>query len=515
MSKKISDFTQQTALQGSDLLNIVRSGTNYNVTFTNVLESLGVTGSLNVVGDPLGIPILEQPSSTVNNFRSLESSKGVLASVSANNGIKLATNFAQGTTGQKIIKDLAANQLLFKSLEAGSDIAINDDGDHLRISFVGGSASTKTVLVGQESDFPSPVSGVITLANNTDYLITNDISTANRFVVGKSTTMRAASGQIVQLTYTGSGDMLTGVDPNFRAEKITLDCPNGNLLNMTAPGGNGIIQFVEMNVQSCNTGGTVSGAFICRFNAVAWEDIKTKGVTFSGSNLNLVYDTGVVFLNGGEFIDLGSATFNTVSIDGIIVQTSAGGTTFLKGAAASANINAGGLGVVTNNRIFGSASPLSGISSDDARWNFNLNDDIPDTRPDALLSFQTPTTTVLAAATPAKITGTWGIERSSQMTATTGGRVTYDGEKASTLPITCALSLEPVTGTNKVVNIYLAKNGSVITNSKVQTVVSSGSPKNQAVIWQDSLANGEYYECFIESVDGTDLQVNTATLRVN
>lgn len=101
------------------------------------------------------------------------------------------------------------------------------------------------------------------------------------------------------------------------------------------------------------------------------------------------------------------------------------------------------------------------------------------------------------------------------MTATAGGRITYNGEKNATLPVTATVSLEPVSGTNKDINIYLAKNGVVITASKVFTTVSAVSPKNQSVVWQDSWASGDYYEVWIESVDGTDVQVNTAKLRVN
>ena len=101
------------------------------------------------------------------------------------------------------------------------------------------------------------------------------------------------------------------------------------------------------------------------------------------------------------------------------------------------------------------------------------------------------------------------------MSGTVAGRLTYKGEKKSTLPISGTISIEPVSGTNKAVNIYLAKNGSVIVASLVHLVISSGSPKSPPINWQDAFNENDFYEMFIESIDGTNLQVNTANLRVN
>jgi len=513
-SQKISSFNTQSILAGTDLFTLVRNGTNVNVKFSDLQSSLGVTGTLNQVGDPFGVPVLDKVGND-NNIRNISSTKGVIASVNAQDGIDLACNFSQSAVGFPVIADLNADQYKIKTLTAGVGIALTDNGTSISISFSPSAGSSKTIVVSTISDFPEPVAGVITLEPDRDYLIANDITTANRFIVSNPNTIRASSSQMVTLAYTGTGDMFTGNEPNFKTVNITVSAPNGDIFNTTAPSGNGIVQMVEANIESCKNIGVMDGNFITRFTNVAFENIQDGGLSFTGSNNILVVDVGVAFLGGGSLIDLGTATFNTVSITGGNIADSAVGTFFLSGATDSENINVGGLGAVLNNNGFGSGSALSGISVDDARWNFNANNTIPDTRPDALLSFTTPTTTVLAVATPALVTGAWSVERESQMTGTVAGRVTYDGEKGATLPITATLSLEPVSGTNKSVNIYLAKNGSIVANSVVVTVVSSGSPKNQSVVWQDVFQNDDFYEVWIESVDGTDLQVNTAKLRVN
>jgi hypothetical protein len=514
-SQKESQFLTKDTFTASDRVTGLSGGTNYNFSYTALYNAFSGLGSFNQVGAPLGVPVLEQPAAGVNNVRNLESSKGVIASVSANNGINLACNFKQPLSGSKIIKDLNAAQYEFKSLTAGANISLTDLTDSIRINYSPTITTNKTVIISEESDFPTPVLGVITLEADKDYLIVNDITTANRFVTSRPNTIRAASSQMVTLTYSGVGTMFTSVDPSLKLVNISVSCPNGDLFGSTAPTQPGIIQMVESNVKACQSLGNIDGNFITRFTNVAFENLVLNGLTFSGANEILVVDVGVAFIMGGSLIDLGTATFNSVSIDSGIIPYSAVGTFFLSGLVNSGNINVGGLGTVINNKGFGLGSSLNGISTDDARWNFSSNNSIPDTRPDGLVALTTPTTTVLGVATPAKITGVFSIVRTSQMTATTDGRITYDGEKNATLPITAAISLEPVSGTNKDINIYLAKNGVVIPSSKVFTTVSAVSPKNQSVVWQDSWALGDYYEVWIESIDGTDVQVNTAKLRVN
>ena len=514
VSQKISSFNVSTTLNDSDLFTFVVNGTNKNIAYSSFKTDLGVTGTLSQTGNALAAPVLDQVGSDYN-IRSIEGGAGINTSVSAENGINVACNFTQGSSGLPLITSLKSSQYEFKTLVAGNNMAIADNGDHLTIGFNPSSGSSKTVVVSSISDFPEPITGVITLAAETDYLIVDDISTVNRFVVSVPNSIRASTSQMVTLEYTGSGDMFTGVNPNFKIANITVAAPNGHILNTTSPLGTGIVQMVESNIGACQTIGSIDGNFITRFSSIAFESIALGGLTFSGANNILVIDVGVAFLGGGSLIDLGTATFNTVSITGGNIADSSVGAFFLSGATLSANINVGGLGSVINNNEFGSGTSLQGISTNDARWNFLANNNIPDTRPDGLLSFDAPTTSVLTAATPALITGAWTIERVSQMSGTVVGRLTYDGEKNSTLPITVTLSLEPVAGTNKDINIYLAKNGTVISNSKAITTVSAGSPKNQSVLWQDAFAGGDYYEIWIESVDGTDVQVNTAKLRVN
>lgn len=516
MSEKISKFASVTSLQTTDFFNIVRDGQNLKLDYASFLSGLGVSGQISSIGANTSVPVLFQPASNYNYIRGIEPKQGVTAQVSAQGGIELKTNLANATGGDaSLIVDPTATQIKWRQLVAGDGIELDQDGDLITLSTTTATASVKTVIVQSVDDFPTAVSGVITLADNTDYFLANDIATANRFVAGNRTSVRGPASQIVTLSYSGTGTMFTSTNPNFRIDRVTVSCPNGKLFDMSSSGG-GIFQMIESNIAECDTIGDIGSMFIVRFKGVAFQDIKTEGMTFSGAIDIFFSDTFVSFMNGvgGTLYDLGSATFNSVTIDNQFDKSSVA-STFISGLAASGNINADGLATCRNALTQPTTTTLSGVSPNDARWVFLANNDIQDTRPDGLVTLDAPTTTVLAAATPAKISGAFTVQRQSQMTGDATGRITFDGVRSATLPLSTALSVEPVSGTNKSVNIYFAKNGTVQTTSKVNTVVSAGTPKNQSILWQDNWANGDYYEVFIESVDGTDIQVNTMAFRVD
>jgi hypothetical protein len=277
--------------------------------------------------------------------------------------------------------------------------------------------------------------------------------------------------------------------------------------------------MTDMTVDDCDTIGTVDGITSLQFNNVAWNDIKTDGISLLNSNTAFYMQDNLVTLNGGTFLDLGTATVEGFTLTNPFAILAAG-TTFLSGAASSANINSGGLGSIVNGRFSGTGTILSTISPDDARWNFFVNDGIQDTRPDGLLSLNgAKTVTISAANTPVKIGGVaadWVIERSSQMTGNTDGRITYDGERTATLPMLANISAEAASGTNKDLTFYIAIDGAIVANSKVSTTVSSGAPKNTTIPWQDALTNAQYVEVWVENnTDTTDVVVNTGILRVN
>jgi hypothetical protein len=358
---------------------------------------------------------------------------------------------------------------------------------------------------------------VITLADDTIYFLTNDISSANRYVMGDNTVL-ASEDQVVSLGYTGTGAMFTGTDVECKIKDISLNQSNvaGSLFNMTNASTANFFTLDNVRVIECGTIGTINNFQGFQSSNVIYDCVNTDGFTFTGAFSVIAIKETITELLAGDFIDLGTSTASNIEISGGVADLAAG-TTFLKGAASSANINTGGLGLVEKITTIGAGTPLSGISSDDIRWDFVLNSDIPDTQPDGLLSLTVAdTVTISAVDTPVLVAGPWNIERTSRFTGTPAGRLTYNGEKNVVVPVTLDATIQAASGTNKSITLYCAKNGSVVANSASTNIVGAGSPKNTSVHWQLEMAENDYVELWVENnTDTINLSVENAKIRLN
>ena len=378
----------------------------------------------------------------------------------------------------------------------------------------------KQVIVNVLADFPAPVSSVITLADDTEYLIGGNLSLGlNELVMGDDCSVKGIDSVSVTLTFTGTGDMFTITNKRARISSLTISCASGRFINFS-DNTDTIFRVVDCSV-SCATFGLFnsSGAngTTVRFTNVSPSAITSSGCTITGDWNTWLWEKSAVNMQGGILFNFGSATFDAILLDVILANLSAG-TTLISGAAASANINAGGTAVVTRMLTSGAGTILATISVDDALWTFFHNDDIADTRPDGLLSMQSNATeTIIAVAgTPVLVAGTWVIERTSQFTGTTAGRLTYDGGKDATLPISGAFTVEPASGGAVTISIEVAVGGSVIPNSKRTASTSAGNPVSIAIPWQEVLSTTNFVEFFVTNEDTTvNILVSSATGLVN
>lgn len=511
--KSISDFSALSTIPADAVLTFISGGVNYKITKTDFLAALGVTGTLVADGASGATPVLDIAGS-VNNIRSVEDGPGILSSVSAENGLKLEHNLTVDKTGSPIVISETLASPIVRSLVQGSGISLAASGNTITVSATSAPASN-VVIVNAMTDFPAPVAGVITLAADTEYLVGGDLTTSNRFVLSNRSVLGAGDSTNNSITYTGTGTMFTGSNVTAKIKDITVEAATGTLLNVTGSGAE-IFQMLGVTVTSCGTVGTIGSLLGFQIDQCIFSDIKTNGITFTGAMGTALIQSALNNVNGGTFFNLGSATFNALSFISNFT-TLASGTFFLSGLASSGNINSGSLGAVTNSRFSGAGTPLSTVTANDARWQFAENDGIADTRVDGLLSLTTTDTiTITTINVAVKIDGPWNSERASQMTAATTGTITYNGEKGAIVPITANVSMEPVSGTNKNLSLYIAINGTKVANSRARTTISAGSPKNTPVLWQVALAAGDTVEVHVENnSDTTNVQINSAILRVN
>ena len=183
-----SEFVAQTSILAGSSFGFFNNGYNYQITYANFLNGLGVTGTIAQVGDVTGVPVLD--ISGVNNYiRNLEEGSGISLNLSAEDGIEISHNFTIDSVGEPIVQNGGAASPTFVSIEGGDGIGVTTTGTRVVIS------STETLSFA-----------TITMAGNatatTIASTATAVKAAGTFVVGdvSSNFTAVTSGRI---THTG------------------------------------------------------------------------------------------------------------------------------------------------------------------------------------------------------------------------------------------------------------------------------------------------------------------------
>jgi len=383
-------------------------------------------------------------------------------------------------------------------------------------------AAGNEIIVNSMADFPAAAAGVRTLDDDTRYVLAAGVTTSDRFVLGSNTQITSFSTISPVFEYTGTGAMFTAIDNTVLIQDIRLNCPNGEVFNFSdvaTPNTNiGFIKDVLIN------NAAKFGTFDSLISLVITDTScfnATDGITLAGTGWRV-----------WRFQDIGmistSATFVGVDLGlsecaGILFQTSLFTMTdpaaiAFKGAASSANVPVGSIGRISNMNTPAVGIALSGLTTDDIRWSFFDNDAVPDTMPDSFITMtgNATATTIAVTGTPVLIAGTWTEEQSSQFTTTAAGRITYNGERNLKAPILASLSCRMVSGSDTDVTFSLYKNGVQIAASQQGNTVKAAATGNTSIMWQDDIAEGDYFELFVANEDGTiNILVEDAKFLIN
>lgn len=390
-------------------------------------------------------------------------------------------------------------------------------------------AAANVVYVNSTSDLPAASGGARALVADTAYVIGADITITETLTPANGCSIVGNTVFGATLKSTSASGLFVGGDASFQVTNISIGAPNGPLFNIvdTTPG----TSIVSLNDFACTeyqSIGSFTSCFGVQIVGGSFLDTtnSTDGVTFSGATgwqvisvRQVVASTSSASYTGIDFDTSVAASIEVTDYSIIGVS----GTKAIDGAAAGGNVAADTIGTVTACTLNGGgATPLTGISRDDFRWDFEGNAGVANTRPDVLLSMQNNATDTTIASSSSDgsnavlIAGTWTDEGSSHYTSTTGGRATYDGERDFTTPITARLSIEPASGTNITMAAYLAINGTVITGSRSVIRGDNSDPKNISVVWQYNFTEDDYIEIYVENqTNSVDLLVSSAIIRIN
>lgn len=386
---------------------------------------------------------------------------------------------------------------------------------------------TKIITVNQESDFPAPVAGVITLAGFTQYIISDDVTTANRFVMNEGTKISGNGAFASDFTYTGTGDMFTGTAVAFEFDDLSVKAPNANqIINVTGS----LLNTVLMNkcrfTDTPKLGTFNSVAPVCSFCSFLRFD---DGFTFLGGPF-----FGFVFLNvltidqdaGAIHYDLGSAIFlnlefKSAEMDGIgtCISSSVGGANFPAGLEATVLTSTFGIsggmtplsgftnGFQANQWIFANNSPLALV--DDSKFSGDL----------FLLTANTLTVVTqgvfVETGTPGA--GSWDSDIGNKFTLNAAGYLTYVGIRTIDVEVIATASIEKVGGGSDELEGRIAKNWTAGSSgeSKSQSPTENSAPASITMTAGIQLATGDTIRIIYANNDSTaDIIVNVQKIDV-
>ena len=112
-------------------------------------------------------------------------------------------------------------------------------------------------------------------------------------------------------------------------------------------------------------------------------------------------------------------------------------------------------------------------------------------------------TTIATQGTAVKVAGTWVVQTESNFTGNTTGRLTYTGSTTEVVSANVSITFSHAGGGTDNLAVYIAKNGSVLTASKLTRAVTGSARANVGTFFNVSMANSDYLEVFVSNDSDT------------
>ena len=132
----------------------------------------------------------------------------------------------------------------------------------------------------------------------------------------------------------------------------------------------------------------------------------------------------------------------------------------------------------------------------------SANDDLA--YAESYLQGNSTATVIASTATPVLIAGTWAFGVNTGFTQTSSGRFTYNGSTTAVMTIHASITLDPVSASNQNLSVYVAKNGAVISETRISASIAAGLTQNLALSTNQSFATNDYVELFVRNSTSTD-----------
>lgn len=383
-------------------------------------------------------------------------------------------------SGETALEFIDRTFLLLKDVPSSY---VGRSGDFLRVNsgetgleFLPNPISDSIVWIESVDDFAVQDATTITLESNKIYIPAAPISTGKRFVCQPNTSIFGLSlSRDVTWTYTGTGDMFTGVDvETVSISRLQYNCSNANQVfnfSDTTPGLSQIVLSLCIGVVT--TGaiakkfGTFTDVVLLQIDACSAPDID-DGITLAG-NIGLLSINR--FFEGSDeatfvALDLGSATIDQAfEIVNFSMNCATAGSVGISGLASSGNIGANIIATVRDCE-FNVDTPLVNVDPSDIRYEFTGNSDVPDSlnAADVYLTGGTELIEIASASTfaeigvPGSAGVSWASDVSSRFSVGADGVVTYNGVKPIDVVVSATATVSKVGGGADEIEVRIAQN---------------------------------------------------------
>lgn len=353
------------------------------------------------------------------------------------------------------------------------------------------------VLVKSLSDFPTPVSGVITLEDNISYEINGAVNIGtNRIVVGTSNIIYGIDKSDDRLIYTGNGSMITNTNEDLTIRTLLLYAPTSGSQVFDFTGSSNKIQITDNIFTSCNDLGTFNGGDILVIDRNLISDC-SDGFEFKGTLEHLFVTDNVCERNNGNLIYLPSGTYSSIMIKGNYFKIPAA----QKGLYIVSNSISVTDAKIVNNFFMDNGTYVSGVTNNYADWFFYGNTKLEDSKPIGFLSFDSNTvvTHVSSKNRYYKVSGNNFSSSLSQFdTNGVNNRLRYIGSKDIEADIRVNGSFIP-TVANKYVYIAVVKNGSSVVSYKKIKPQSTTTETTFSFEGEEELEQNDYLEVWVRT----------------
>lgn len=364
-----------------------------------------------------------------------------------------------------------------------------------------------TVIVKELSDFPTPVSNVITLDIGKEYIINGTVDLGiNTIKISQDTTIQGINLFLDRLTTNSASPLIASLERLFM-QRLRLNNDNGDIFNFSGSGTK-VFAINEVVIESCASIGTIDQPEGFLMNNCAVLATTSGGLTFTGAS-NVMIIGSVVFESWtGTAIDLNTSTWDELVIGSGNVFTTASGSTAISGLVNDGNINVGHQGIITGNLFSGAGTFINNITECDNRWLFMGNENVEGTKIGVSMTItegNEATTTINTIDVPESVNGTFTEITNCKFTTTSGGLMTYTGEANTRVSVIAKYLTDPAFGTNITYTGHIIKNGlTLVPMSRDVIEVDNANPFKMLCIADIPLVQNDTLQLVIENNTNTN-----------